>query len=117
MLRISSLLISTAFLAAVLLIAPSKGWAAELPEGVTVQTVVEYSVDVSGLEKVVLRKRRRGCGSRDCRARPGFARPRGSGCRVLSREHGSHIDTRFFAYLVVTLFNPTGRGVPSYVAK
>ncbi len=37
--------------------------------------------------------------------------------KVISREHGSHIDTRFFAYLVVTLFNPTGRGVPSYVAK
>ena len=56
MLRISSLLISPAFLAAVLLIAPSKGRAAELPEGVTYQTVAEYSVDVSGLEKVVLRK-------------------------------------------------------------
>ncbi len=56
MLRISSMLISTAFLAAVLLIAPSKGRAAELPEGVTVQTVAEYSVDVSGLEKVVMRK-------------------------------------------------------------
>ena len=36
MLRISSLLISTAFLAAVLFITPSKGWAAELPAGVTV---------------------------------------------------------------------------------
>ncbi len=56
MLRISSLLISTAFLAAVLLIAPSKGRAAELPEGVKVQTVAEYSVDVSGLQKVVMRK-------------------------------------------------------------
>ena len=56
MLRISSLLISTAFLAAVLLIAPSKGWAAELPEGVTYQTVAEYSVDVSGLEKVMMNK-------------------------------------------------------------
>ena len=55
MLRISSLLISTAFLAAVLLIAPSKGWAAE-PEGVTYQTVAEYSVDVSGLEKVMMNK-------------------------------------------------------------
>ena len=56
MLRISSLLISTAFLAAVLLIAPSKGWAEELPEGVTYQTVAEYSVDVSGLEKVMMNK-------------------------------------------------------------
>jgi len=37
--------------------------------------------------------------------------------KVFSREHGSNIDTRFFAYLVVTLFKPTGRGVPSYVAK
>ncbi len=37
--------------------------------------------------------------------------------KVFSREQGSHIDTRFFAYLVVTLFKPTGCGVPSYVAK
>ena len=54
MLRISML--STAFLAAALLITPSKGWAGTLPEGVTVQMVAEYTVPVSGLEKVVLQK-------------------------------------------------------------
>ncbi len=56
MLRITSFLISTAFLAVALLALPNTGWAGELPEGVTVQVVAEYPVDIPGVEKVLLKK-------------------------------------------------------------
>ncbi len=56
MLRISSLLLSTAFLAAALLIMPSNGWAAGLPEGVTIDVIAEYPSKTPGVEKILFRK-------------------------------------------------------------
>ena len=50
------LTIAAAFLAAILLFLPGKGWAAELPEGVDVQVMAEYAVDIPNVEKVELRR-------------------------------------------------------------
>ena len=56
MMRISSLLLSMAFLAAALLIMPSNGWAAGLPKGVTIDVIAEYASKTSGVEKILFRK-------------------------------------------------------------
>ena len=56
MLRISSLLITTTFLAIAFLTVPGQGWAGKLPEGVTIDVVAEYPTKVSGLEKILFRK-------------------------------------------------------------
>lgn len=56
MIRMLNLLPVTTFLAIALLIVPSKGWAAGLPDGVTIDVVAEYPTEVSGLDKVLFRK-------------------------------------------------------------
>ena len=39
-----------------LLLVPVQGWSAGLPEGVSVDVIAEYPVDIPGIEKVVLKK-------------------------------------------------------------
>ena len=55
MLRFSSLLVTTTFLAIALLAVPGQGWA-QPPEGVTIKLIAEYPTKVSGLEKILFRK-------------------------------------------------------------
>ncbi len=44
------------FLAALLLLFPVQSWSAGLPEGMTVDLIAEYPVQIPGLEKVQLKK-------------------------------------------------------------
>ncbi len=56
MLRISSLNIAVALLAIAFLIAPSTGYAQELPKGVTIDVLAEYPSKTPGVEKILFRK-------------------------------------------------------------
>jgi uncharacterized cupin superfamily protein len=56
MTRTKSFTIAMALVAAILLILPGKGWAAELPEGVSMEVLAEYPSKTPGVEKVLFRK-------------------------------------------------------------
>ena len=56
MLRFSSLFVAIASLAFAFLAVPSTGYAAELPEGVTIDVLAEYPSETSGVEKILFRK-------------------------------------------------------------
>jgi hypothetical protein len=56
MTRTKSFTLATALVAAILLILPGKGWAAGLPEGVSVEVLAEYPSKTPGVEKILFRK-------------------------------------------------------------
>ena len=56
MVNYGSSLIVGAFLAIALLLSPAQSWSQDLPEGVGMEVVATYPVDLSGIEKVELRK-------------------------------------------------------------
>ncbi len=56
MLRMSSVFIAVASLAIAFLAVPSPGHAAELPEGVSIELLAEYTSETPGVEKVLFRK-------------------------------------------------------------
>lgn len=54
MLNYRSSLVIGPFLAALLLLFPMQSWSGELPEGVRIQVLDEYSVDIPGVRKAQL---------------------------------------------------------------